>query len=115
MVIASSEGGSILYCVDKLGRCRLPVWKTRSVELYTHTHTHIHTHTHTYTHIHTHAHTHVELYTHTHTHTHIHTHTYIHIHTHTFWVVVFVHDGEEPYGVATVSRIDKIIAFFCRI
>jgi len=51
----------------------------------------------------------LSLFTHTHTHIHIHTHTHIPTH-HT----PNTHTHQGYYGVAMVSRIDKIVGRFCR-
>jgi len=86
---------------------------------YTHTHTRTHTNTHTRTHTHTHMHSHMHsrvtsvtymhTYFHTHTHIHIHTHTHTHAYTHKHACI------RDWYGVATISRLLKIIGLFCRI
>jgi len=88
-----------IYKVARLNPPRIPV-HTRT---YTHTNTHPCTHKRTLTCIHTHTHTHT--YTRTRAHTHIHTHTH----------------GPETcrgsgnnYGLATISRLLKIIGLSCK-
>ena len=61
----------------------------------------------TNTHVHMHTHTHTRTYTHTHPHTHTHTHT----HTHVYGTYIPIY----TYGVATISRLLKIISLFCKI
>jgi len=73
--------------------------------MYLHTHS-INTHTHEKTHEKTHQITHEK--------THAFTHT-LNKHTHTFARACGTHVYINAYGVATVSRIDKIIGLFCRI
>ena len=54
-----------------------------------------------------HIHTYVNKYTGRHTHNHAHTHTHLH-------AGELVTQPCDECGVATVSRIDKIICLFCR-
>jgi len=49
---------------------------------------------------------------HTHTHTRIYTYSHTHMHTHRH---AFIYMCMLVYGVASVSRIDKITSLFCRI
>jgi len=62
--------------------------------------------------IHTYAHT-----SHTHTHTRARAHTHTHLSTHCVYLLmrVLVCMNVCVYGVATISRLLKIIGFFCRI
>ena len=76
---------------------------------------HTHTHSHTYTHstivriAYVHTHTFSFSLTHTHSHTHSHTHT----HTTIVWTA-YMHPLTICYGVATMSRLLKIIGLFCK-
>ena len=76
--------------------------------------TRAHAHTHTDTHRPTHPHTHTYTRARAHTDRHTHTHTF----THTFTQIPLsntLSSLNSKYEVATVSRIDQIIALFCRI
>jgi len=93
--------------------------------MHIHTHTHKHTHTHIYKQIYmydiykTRGHVAVParssvcfppyIHAHTHTYTHTHTHTHIYIYTNMRPMAML------RYGVATISRLLKIIGLFCKI
>ena len=82
----------------------------------THTHTRTHTLTHTHTHLNaqTHTHTHAHAHTHAHTHTPAHTHTRIHIRIHLYTYTHTYKYAYRLYGVATISRLLKMICLFCK-
>ena len=67
---------------------------------------------HTCEHAHTHKHTHTQ--SHTRTHAHSHTHTGTHTHTTIREIRLYCLNWNH-YGVATISRLLKIIGLFCRI
>ena len=85
----------------------------RYIHRHTHTHTHIHKHTHTHTHTRTYTHTQCKhTYTHVYAHSHnAHTHTCVSTHKHKYVLEDANSNAHTqcryPYGVATVSRIDK--------
>ena len=87
--------------------------------IHTHTYVYVYTQTHACTHARTHRHTHTNKHRHTYwyTHTHTRTHTRIHTHMHTHIYTCTTHHSPhtDVHGLATVSKIDKIIRHFCRI
>ena len=129
-------GASLLLADFVLSRVSLfrDQVRTSNEGTHTHIHTHTHTHIHIHLHTHTHTHTHIHTYTHIHAHTHTHTHTnaqtlitkpnlkvppicaYMHLWRTMMFDVMYIPETQHvKYGVATISRLLKIIGLFCRI
>jgi len=69
-----------------------------------------------------HTNTHIYTYTHTRTQTHTHTHTYTYTYIPVIFIYLSIHSLSlsscltffHVYGVATISRLPKIIGLFCK-
>ena len=96
-------------CTHTIHACET-AWTRAFVPARTHTYTHTHTRMHTHTHTHAHTRTHARMHAHTYTQserkrkTHSHTHSPSDRDSRLFY-----------YGVATISRLLKIIGLFGRI
>jgi len=86
----------------------LHVWVTWLTLMYNMPHYCMHTCEHAHTHKHTHTQAHARTHAHSHTHTGTHTHT-------TIREIRLYCLNWNHYGVATISRLLKMIGLFCRI